>query len=168
MFDQPKKKRNKANEKKLNHLCPTAPFRFSDYWRGEKNTACRRAELHKCWERSCSLRFLVLVPGRPQRIGPLALQKLHQHVATEMIPCGSTSCGPPDKADAKARCHRHCVTAALKCSACRFGFMLRQDIKASSRRIRRFFVMERLLSSRRTLQTGSRAVGFQHRFIILS
>lgn len=78
-----------------------------------------------CWESSCSPSFLVLVPGRPQWIGPSALRITHQHVAAEKIPRGSTSCGPPDKARSGittgnhkeaqcTHCHHHCNTAALQ------------------------------------------------------
>lgn len=76
------------------------------------------------------LRFFVLVPGRPQRIGPVALQKPHQHVAAERIPCG-----PSDKTHSQAQSHRHRVTAAPQWIV----FMLLQDNKPPAGRIRRCF-----------------------------
>lgn len=119
------------------------------------------------WEGFCNPRLVVLVPGWPQRMVPSALRKPHQHAAAEMIPRGSTSCGPPDKTHAEAsqleitkrRSVHTAIVIALQphSNILPAGFCLHCD-----RRSKRppeesgdFVVMEVLQSSRRVFQTGS-------------
>lgn len=91
MFDQPWRK-EKQKEKNLSHLCLTTPNQMLGLLEGKEKYGLPITLLGKQSHFPCS-GSRSAAPDRT--VG--APEKPGQHVAAEMIPHGSTSCGPPDK-----------------------------------------------------------------------